>query len=106
MERKGALRGGHYDLKRSRIRWVKIRRENQGKLGDLEEKLEEIRVQTLDFEQKISGIVGEIERMEGKQRQLKSTLDSLKSDLKRAEVEESTVARTLETKVGIGGKKG
>lgn len=98
VEKKGAMRGGYVDKKRQKLKLVAIRRENGKLLEQFARELNAVRAASIDCDQKIILLMGEMEKLETEQRHGKYLADQLKMDMREVEAEVATIKRKLDTK--------
>ncbi|CAI5535056.1 unnamed protein product, partial [Closterium sp. Naga37s-1] len=72
VERKGAMTGGHYDPRRSRLRLMQTVRESNQRVRELQPELR----------QAVAVALGDLERLEAKQRHLASLLEQTRADMR------------------------
>ncbi|CAI7876370.1 unnamed protein product [Closterium sp. NIES-53] len=72
VERKGAMTGGHYDPRRSRLRLMQTVRESNKRVRELQQELR----------QAVAVALGDLERLEAKQRHLASLLEQTRADMR------------------------
>lgn len=82
VSRRGALTGGYYDTRRSRLDLQKGKLEMTQKLTSQEEEYKEHKTKLEGLESKINNLVSEMQKMETRNSKNKDTFDKMKADLR------------------------
>lgn len=82
VSRRGALTGGYYDTRRSRLDLQKGKLEMTKKLTAQEEEYKEHKTKLEGLESKINNLVSEMQKMETRNSKNKDTFDKMKADLR------------------------
>ncbi|KAJ0985643.1 hypothetical protein J5N97_003999 [Dioscorea zingiberensis] len=113
VNKKGGMTGGYYDFRRSKLKYMKIIKQNgvsietkSEELNDIGDKLRDILknfhywlFEKLTFiDQKITNLVSEQQKMDAYRVHLKSELEQLKNDIANANKQKQTTTKALEKK--------
>ncbi|CAA7403122.1 unnamed protein product [Spirodela intermedia] len=103
VSKKGGMTGGFYDLRRSKLKYVKIIRENKIMIHKRTAELEQIGdnlrdILTTSFYQKITSLVSEQQKLDAQRGHAKSELEQLKQDIANASKQKMSISKALENK--------
>lgn len=98
VSRKGALTGGYYDTRMSRLEQQRLVNEHTSRLAEIEREKAELRQQLEDLDGQVTHILGEIQKVETKQVQLRETYERQKSDVRLLTQELQSNKKALEPK--------
>lgn len=98
VSRKGALTGGYYDTRMSRLEQQRLINEHMAKLADMEREKADLKRQLEDLDGQVTHILGEIQKVETKQVQLRETYERQKLDVRLLTQELQSNKKALEPK--------
>ncbi|XP_077226004.1 structural maintenance of chromosomes (SMC) family protein [Tasmannia lanceolata] len=98
VSKKGGMTGGYHDDRRSKLKFMKVIRQNTKSINTKEEELEQIRNSLQGIDQEITRLVSEQQRMEAQQSHYKSELEQLKQDISNANKQKASIYKALEKK--------
>lgn len=107
VSRKGTLTGGYYDSRRSRLEMQRQIWEHREKLEEAEGEKAQLRQKLEELDGQITRVLGEIQKVETKQIQLRETFERQKMDVKSLQRELQANKRALEPKErSLGNQEG
>ncbi|GAB6024529.1 hypothetical protein CHUAL_009682 [Chamberlinius hualienensis] len=95
---KGALTGGYFDTRRSRLEMQKLRAQLLKEIEQLEAEFGGHRDKLNDLEKEINAIVSEMQKTETKNSKNKDTFDQVKADIRLMKEELSAIERSRQPK--------
>ncbi|KAL5470715.1 hypothetical protein EMCRGX_G028721 [Ephydatia muelleri] len=98
VSRKGALTGGYYDTRMSRLEQQRLVNEHTSRLAEMEREKAELKRQLEDLDGQVTHILGEIQKVETKQIQLRETYERQKLDVRLLSQELQSNKKALEPK--------
>lgn len=98
VNKKGVLKGGFYDVTRSRLDLMKSIKDLTDQVRKAEEGAEKRAAQIMDVENQLNTIMTEMQHLEPKQRFIRDGAAQLQSELQSLEQQESSMRKQLEHK--------
>ncbi|KAH7652121.1 Structural maintenance of chromosomes protein [Dioscorea alata] len=98
VNKKGGMTGGYYDFRRSKLKYMKVIKQNGVYIETKSEELNDIGNKLKEIDQKITSLVSEQQKMDAYRLHLKSELEQLKNDIANAEKQKQTIIKALEKK--------
>lgn len=98
VSRRGALTGGYYDMRRSRLDLQKGKMEYQQKLAVQEREYQEHKQKLEAVETKINNLVSEMQKMETRNSKNKDTFDKMRADLRLMTEEKQAIEKSMSSK--------
>ncbi|KAL4188470.1 hypothetical protein AMTRI_Chr08g160350 [Amborella trichopoda] len=99
VSKKGAMTGGFYDYRRSKLKLMSIIRQNTKSVNEKQEELER-------KDQEITKIVSEQQKFDAKRNHQRSEIEQLKQDISNATKEKLAYSKSLENKKKLLGNVG
>ncbi|XP_078432329.1 structural maintenance of chromosomes (SMC) family protein isoform X2 [Wolffia australiana] len=98
VSKKGGMTGGFYDLRRSKLKYVKVIRENKILIHKKTAELEKIGDDLREIDQRITSLVSEQQKLDAQGGHVRSELEQLKQDITNATKQKLSVSKALENK--------
>eukprot|EP01135_Chromosphaera_perkinsii_P000613 Nk52_evm16s136 gene=Nk52_evmTU16s136 len=98
VNRKGALTGGYYDSRRSRLEAMKSIKKWRNELDDIGSKSEKIKTKCQELDQSVSKVLGDLQKIEARRVQLRDTHDHVRIDLKASQQQKQLNEKALKQK--------
>uniref|UniRef100_A0ACD5TZL5 Uncharacterized protein n=1 Tax=Avena sativa TaxID=4498 RepID=A0ACD5TZL5_AVESA len=96
--RKGGMTGGFYDSRRSRLKFVKIIRDNKTEIEKKTAHLENVGKKLKDIDKKVTDLITKHQQMDAERDHAKSELDQFKVDITSAMKQKGTLEKALAKK--------
>ncbi|KAG9459745.1 hypothetical protein H6P81_004253 [Aristolochia fimbriata] len=91
VSKKGGMTGGFYDDRRSKLKFIKIIKQNMKSISSKEDELQ-------DIDQEITTLVSDQQKLEAKRNHDKLELEQLKQDIALATKQKDSISKALEKK--------
>ncbi|XP_068651739.1 structural maintenance of chromosomes protein 3-like [Aristolochia californica] len=98
VSKKGGMTGGFYDDRRSKLKFIKIIKQNTKSISSKEDELLKVRNSLQEIDQKITRLVSEQQKFEARRNHDKSELEQLKQDIALATKQKESTSKALEKK--------
>uniref|UniRef100_A0A1D1YI49 Structural maintenance of chromosomes protein n=2 Tax=Anthurium amnicola TaxID=1678845 RepID=A0A1D1YI49_9ARAE len=98
VSKKGGMTGGFYDLRRSKLKYMKVIRENKILIHKRTVELEQIGNTLRDIDQKITRLVTEQQKLDAQRGHVKSELEQLKQEIANTSKQKQSIYKALEKK--------
>lgn len=98
VSRRGALTGGYYDTRKSRLEMQRLVWEQKEKLQEGETEQSRIKAELEELDTQITSVLSEVQKLETKQIQLRETYERQKLDVKSLTHDHQTTKRALQSK--------
>lgn len=102
--RKGAMTGGHYDNKKSKLALLKLVKENISRIALLVEEEKQVKNQLQDIDQRITILMGDFQKVDGKEKHLQSLAGQLKQEITSLKEEDAASRKALSEKERVVAK--
>src|SRR5690554_3844337 len=99
VNRKGALTGGFYDVRHSRLEAMKKIKQWRSKIDSISDDAKKIKTSLADFDQKVSSLLGEVQKLESERNSVRDTYEQMILETKTSQKDVSTQREVLQQKV-------